>query len=67
WAWVHLMLRESPSMRQVLRDYLQVLRVKKDAGPLLPKLKEVMTDPNQALYDHLTRLMTARPRAQSPR
>lgn len=67
WAWVHLMLRENPAMRQVLRDYLQVLRTTAKPGPLLPRLKEVITDPDETLYDHLSHVQVPRQRAQSPR
>lgn len=64
WAWVHLMLRGGPAGRQVLRDYLQVLRTKKDAGLLLPRLAAVYPDPDQALADHLAgvHVVRARPR-----
>jgi hypothetical protein len=55
WAWVHLMLRGRPEARQVLLDYVQQLRTTPNPGPLLPKLKDALIDPNQALADHLAR------------
>jgi hypothetical protein len=65
WAWVHLMLRGSPAARQALCDYMQVLRTNGKPGPLMPKIREALGDPDEALYQHLTRMQT--PRAQSPR
>lgn len=62
WAWVHLMLRGGPAGKHVLQDYLQALRSKKDAGPLLPRLAEVYPDPEQALADHLAGIHVARRR-----
>jgi hypothetical protein len=61
WAWVHLMLRGSPEARQVLLDYLQALRTNPNPGPLLPRLKEVLPDPEHALADHLGRIDFPRP------
>lgn len=55
WAWVHLMLRSTPAARAVLLDYMQQLRTSPTPGPIGPKLKDVLADPNQALADHLTR------------
>jgi hypothetical protein len=66
WAWVHLMLRSSPATRQVLRDYMQALRTTPKPGPILPKLREVIGEPDEALYSHLTQMPLARPRAQAP-
>lgn len=54
WAWVYMMLRGRPEARRVLLDYLQVLRQQPNAGPMLPKLKEIFPDPNLALADQLT-------------
>lgn len=67
WAWVHLMLRSGPAARKVLHDYLQVLRVDPTPGPLLPKLRDVLPDPEQALADHLGTVEApkARPRARA--
>jgi len=67
WAWVHMMLRENASTRQVLRDYMQVLRTTAKPGPLMPRLKEVIVDPDEVLYDHLAHVPIPRQRAQSPR
>jgi hypothetical protein len=55
WAWVHLMLRGRPEARQVLLDHVQQLRTTANPGPLLPKLKDALADPNQVLAEHLTR------------
>lgn len=66
WAWVHMMLRSSPETRQTLCDYMQTLRTTAKPGPLMPKLKDAAGDPDEALYSHLTRLHTPRPRAQKP-
>ncbi|MBY0515016.1 MAG: DUF1570 domain-containing protein, partial [Gemmataceae bacterium] len=65
WAWVHLMLRGRPEARAVLCDYLQSLRANPTPGPLLPKLREVMPDPEQALADHLGRIEPPRPRPRT--
>jgi hypothetical protein len=53
WAWVHLMLRGDPATRRVLHEYLQSLRTNPNPGPLLPRLREVLPNPEQALADHL--------------
>lgn len=66
WAWVHLMLRGSPEAGAVLRDYLQALRTNPNPGPLLPRLKEAVPDPDVVLAEHLARVMpppAPRPRA----
>ncbi|HJZ58257.1 MAG TPA: hypothetical protein VKE74_25165 [Gemmataceae bacterium] len=62
WAWVHLMLRSSPEAKAVLCEYLQTLRTNPLPGPLLPRLREVLPDPEQALADHLGRIEYPRPR-----
>jgi hypothetical protein len=67
WAWVHLMLRSSPAARVALCDYMQTLRTNPKPGPLLSKLKDVVGEPDEALYAHLTRMQTARARAQGPK
>ena len=53
WAWVHFMLRGDPRARQVLLDYLQTLRSSPSRAPLLPRLRAVIPDPEQALVAHL--------------
>ncbi len=55
WAWVHLMLRGDPPARSALLEYVQQLRSTATPGPLLPKLRDALADPNQALADHLTK------------
>jgi hypothetical protein len=53
WAWVHLMLRGSPTGRQVLLAYLQQLRTTPNPGPLHAKLSPVIPQPAEALQTHL--------------
>jgi hypothetical protein len=70
WAWVHLMLRGEPAAKKVLHDYLQALRTNPRPGPLLPKLREALPDPDQALVNHLAAMEMpprARSRAAGPR
>lgn len=55
WAWVHLMLRGESPARSALLEYVQQLRSSATPGPLLPKLRDALMDPNQALADHLTK------------
>jgi hypothetical protein len=62
WAWAHLMLRGSPEAKLVLQSYLQVLRATDKPGALLPRLREVIPDPDQALSEHLNRLELPRSR-----
>lgn len=62
WAWVHLMLRGGPGAKKVLHDYLQALRADANPGPLLPKLREAVPDPDQALVNHLAEV--ERPRVK---
>ncbi len=54
WAWVHLMLRGQSAARPVLIEYMKQLRTNPDPGPMLPKLRDALTDPNIALAEHLT-------------
>lgn len=65
WAWVHLMLRGSPEAKAVLCDYLQGLRSSTSPGPLQPRLREVFSDPELALADHLGRIDLPRARPRS--
>jgi hypothetical protein len=64
WAWVHLMLRSGPAARKVLQDYLQALRTDPKPGSLLPKLREAVPEPEQALVDHLASIEVPRPRTK---
>jgi hypothetical protein len=52
WAWVHLMLRH-PAAKSVLQTYLQNLRTTESPGPLQPRLKQALPDPDRALAEHL--------------
>ncbi len=65
WAWVHLMLRTGPGAKKVLHDYLQALRSDPNPGPLLPKLREVVPEPEQALADYLATVEMPKPRTRS--
>jgi hypothetical protein len=53
WAWVHLMLHESPEAKSVLLAYLQQLRTNKKPGSLEPRLVEVFPELGDALDKHL--------------
>jgi hypothetical protein len=53
WAWVHMMLRDSPEAKAVLLAYLQQLRTNKKPGSLEPKLVEVFPELGDALDKHL--------------
>jgi hypothetical protein len=68
WAWVHLMLRGPAPARQVLGEYLQQLRSTDRPGPLQPRLRDAVGDPDVALAEHLARIATPRTtRAAAPR
>jgi hypothetical protein len=62
WAWVHFMLRGDPAARKVLLDYIHQLRTNPEPGPLLPRLKEAIPDPDRALVEHLAAVEFPRPR-----
>jgi hypothetical protein len=65
WAWVHLMLRETPDGKAVLMNYLQQLRTSPNPGPLGPRLDPVFKDRNAALDQHLIKLESIHLPAQS--
>ena len=65
WAWVHLMLRDTPEAKAVLTNYLHQLRTNAAPGPLGPKLAAVFTSPDEAFDRHLARLEAAA-RADAP-
>lgn len=56
WAWVHYCLRGDPAARGVLLEYLQALRESAEPGPLLPRLKRVVAEPERAVARHVARL-----------
>ena len=58
WAWAHFMLRGKPENKAVLLSYLQQLRSPTPPTPVLPKLKEVQSSPNEGLAEHLARLQS---------
>jgi hypothetical protein len=60
WAWVYLMLRESPAAKEVLLAYLQQLRAKPNPGPLEPRLAAVMPELDDALDKLLARFAEER-------
>jgi hypothetical protein len=57
WAWVHLMLRGQPESRRVLLAYLRELRTNPQPGPLRTRLVAVWPRPEEALAEHLMRLV----------
>jgi hypothetical protein len=57
WAWVHLMLRGQPEARRVLLAYLRELRTNPQPGPLRTRLVAVWPRPEEALAEHLARLV----------
>lgn len=63
WAWVHFLLRGSPEGRTALLAYLQTLRDEANPGPLLPRLKDALTDPNALVAEHVARTELPSPRA----
>ncbi len=65
WAWVHLMLRSGPAAKKVLHQYLQALRTDPNPGPLLPRLREAIPEPEQALVDHLAAVEVPKPRPRT--
>jgi hypothetical protein len=65
WAWVYLMLRSGPAAKKVLCDYLRALRTDASPGPLLPRLREAVPDPEQALVDYLATIEVPKPRPRS--
>jgi hypothetical protein len=65
WAWVYLMLRSGPAAKKVLHDYLRALRTDPKPGPLLPKLREAVPEPEQALVDCLAATETPKSRNRS--
>ncbi len=65
WAWVHLMLRSSPAAKATLCEYLQTLRTNPVPGPLAPRLREVLPNPEQALAEHLGKIEMPRPRSRA--
>jgi hypothetical protein len=49
----------------VLHEHLLALRTDPAPGPLLPKLREALPDPEQALVDHLGALDAPRVRSRA--
>ena len=56
WAWVHYCLRGDPAARKVLLKYLQELRESPNPGPLLPRLKQAVGEPERAVARHVAGL-----------
>jgi hypothetical protein len=56
WAWVHFLLHHDPETRALLLRYLQQLRSNPNLGPLGPHLAEVVSAPDAALKEHVSRL-----------
>lgn len=63
WAWAHFLLRD-PRARPVLVEYMAKLRDDPNPGPIQPRLREAVGDPNAALAEHLARTKVP---AASPR
>jgi hypothetical protein len=60
WAWVHLMLRDSPETKKVLLDYLQQFRTATTAPPLATFLVKVVPVPEDELVRHLEQIDLSR-------
>lgn len=56
WAWTHFLLFGPPAARQVLQEYVQLLRTTARPGPLWPRLQQQFSDPAAALQQHLSQL-----------
>jgi hypothetical protein len=65
WAWVHLMLRGNADAKKVLCEYLQSLRATTSPGPLQPRLRDVLPDPELALAEHLGKVEMPRTRTRT--
>lgn len=61
WAWVHLFLRGSTKSKEVLLAYLNEMQTNSNPPLLLPKLKDVVAEPETALMDHLSALEKTTP------
>ena len=48
-----------------MHEYLQALRTDPNPGPLLPRLREAIPEPEQALVDHLAAVELPKPRPRS--
>jgi hypothetical protein len=68
WAWVHLMLHDSPEAKTVLTSYLQQLRANNSSNTLGSRLAAVYSSPDEGFAKHLAQLdATARSDAPAPR
>jgi hypothetical protein len=65
WAWVHLMLRSSPTAKQALLGYLQELRTNAKPAPLRPRLAPAYLSLDSALHAHLSELERKLPKNAS--
>jgi hypothetical protein len=65
WAWVHFLLDTEPGRRELLRDFLRVLRKDGTAEPLSARLATTMPRPEDALVAHLTTLLAEPKTSQS--
>lgn len=66
WAWVHLMLRGPDKAKAPLLAYLSELQTNANPGPLLPRLRDALGEPDAVLVDHLA-TPEARTHSQSSR
>jgi hypothetical protein len=67
WAWVHLMLKESPEAKTVLTGYLQTLRTTSNPGPIQTRLAEVFPNLESALERHLAQVESEKEAASTVR
>jgi Protein of unknown function (DUF1570) len=58
WAWVHLMLRDTPDSKRVLVGYLRELRTNSKPSALRPRLAALYPSLETALARHLAQLET---------
>jgi len=56
WAWVHLLLETTPPRREVLVNYLQMLRKEGAQYPLSLDVRRLHSDPHRILQEHLAAL-----------
>ena len=66
WAWVHCMLHSTPTLRQVLLDYLQDLRSTSQPGPLSKRLRRAEPELDQRLLNYVASLTSTRNETSQP-
>jgi hypothetical protein len=53
WAWIHMLLETTPQRLQILQGYLKSLRQRQPAEPLSVQLRQVDSQYEQSLLEHL--------------